>query len=189
MIVLLPVGFMSIIAVSAAMTVEIYGFSIEQYGLIFALAGISILLGSAVNRWLVTRFDQLQLIGLGAALVFVAGAQLGVIAWLDSAPFWWVWGSVCLFMFTVPILMSNATVLALDPLPRIAGVASSIIGTIQNLHAAAGALVGAAIYDGTVRNAVLLMGIAGVVIGGIFVMRPLIAPGDLVHHPDELARD
>ena len=189
MIVLLPVGFMSIIAVSAAMTVEIYGYSIEQYGLIFALAGISILIGSAANRWLVTRFDQLQLIGLGALLVFMSGVQLGIIAWLDAAPFWWVWGAVCLFMFAIPILMSNATVLALDPLPRIAGVASSIIGTIQNVHAAIGALVGAAIYDGTVRNAVLLMASVGIVVAVLFVMRPLIAPGDLVHHPDELARD
>lgn len=189
MIVLLPVGFMSIIAVSAAMTVEIYGFSIEQYGLIFALAGISILIGSAANRWLVMRFDQLQLIGLGAALVFAAGALLGAIVWLGAAPFWWVWGSVCLFMFAIPIQMSNATVLALDPLPRIAGVASSIIGTIQNLMAAAGALVGAAIYDGTVGNSVLLMAGVGLVIGCLFVARPLIAPGDLVHHPDELARD
>ena len=41
--------------------------------------------------------------------------------------------------------------LALDPLPRIAGVASSIIGTLQNVVGAAGALVGAVIYDGTVR--------------------------------------
>lgn len=189
MIVLLPVGFMSIIAVSAAMTVEIYGYSIEQYGLIFACAGISILVGSAANRWLVLRFDQLQLIGFGALLVFAAGAQLGLIAWLGTAPFWWVWGSVCLFMFAIPILMSNATVLALDPLPRIAGVASSIIGTIQNVLGAFGALAGAAMYDGTVRNAVLLMAVVGVVVACLFVLRPLIAPGDLVHHPDELARD
>ena len=189
MIVLLPVGFMSIIAVSAAMTVEIYGFSIEQYGLIFALAGISILIGSAANRWLVMRFDQLQLIGVGAALVFGAGAQLATIAWLEAAPFWWVWGAVCLFMFAIPILMSNATVIALDPLPSIAGVASSIIGTLQNVMAATGALVGATIYDGTVRNSVLLMAGVGLVVGCLFLMRPLIAPGDLVHHPDELARD
>ena len=189
MIVLLPIDFMSIIAVSAAMTVEIYGFSIEQYGLIFALAGISILIGSAANRWLVMRFDQLQLIGVGAALVFGAGAQLATIAWLEAAPFWWVWGAVCLFMFAIPILMSNATVIALDPLPSIAGVASSIIGTLQNVMAATGALVGATIYDGTVRNSVLLMAGVGLVVGCLFLMRPLIAPGDLVHHPDELARD
>ena len=189
MIVIPPAGFMSIIAVSAALTVEIYGFTLKQYGLIFACAGISILIGSAVNRWLVTRYDQLQLIALGAGLVFAASGQLAIIAWLDAAPFLWVWSCVCLFMFTIAILMSNSTVVALDPLPRIAGVASSIIGTIQNIVGALGALLGAAIYDGTVRNAVLIMAVAGIVVGCIFVLRPLIAPGDLVHHPDELARD
>jgi len=189
MIVLPPAGFLSVIAVSAALTVEIYGYTIQQYGLIFACAGISILIGSACNRWLVTRFDQLQLIGLAVGLIFLASAQLAIIAYLDAAPFWWVWSCVCLFMFTIAILMSNSTVVALDPLPRIAGVASSIIGTLQNLVGAAGALIGAAIYDGTVRNAVLIMATAGLAVTLVFLLRPLIAPGDLVHHPDELARD
>ena len=189
MIVLPPAGFMSIIAVSAALTVQIYGFSIEAYGLIFACAGLSILMGSAINRWLVNRFDQLQLIGLGAALIFAASAQLAIIAWLDTAPFWWLWFCVCLFMFTIAILMSNSMVVALDPLPRIAGVASSIIGTLQNLIGAGGALLAAVIYDGTVRNAVIIMASIGLLVTCVFLLRPLIAPGDLVHHPQELARD
>ena len=189
MIVVLPAGFMSIIAVSAAMTVEIYGFTIRQYGFIFACAGISIMIGAAANRWLVERFDQLQLIGLGAAIACLASSQLAVIAWFDAGPFWWLWSCVCLYMFTVPILMANAMVVALDPLPRIAGVASSIIGTIQNAIGAGGALVAASIYDGSVRNAVLLIAAAGLTVAVLFLLRPLIAPGDLVHHPEELARD
>jgi DHA1 family bicyclomycin/chloramphenicol resistance-like MFS transporter len=189
LIVMPPAGFMSVIAVSAALTVEIYGYSIEAYGLIFACAGISILIGSALNRWLVTRFDQLQLIGLGIILMFLASAQLMVIAWLDAAPFAWLWFCVCQFMFTIAILLSNAMVVALDPLPRIAGVASSIIGTLQNAFAAGGALLAAVIYDGTVRNAVIIMATVGLLVTGVFLLRPLIAPGDLVHHPDELARD
>lgn len=189
LIVIPPAGFMSIIAVSAALTVEIYGFSLEAYGLIFACAGLSILVGSTINRWLVMRFDQLQLIALGAGLIFAASAQLMIIAWLDTAPFWWVWSCVCLFMFTIAILMSNSMVVALDPLPRIAGVASSIIGTLQNLFGAAGALLGAVIYDGSVRNSVVIMATVGTVVTGVFLLRPFIAPGDLVHHPDELARD
>jgi DHA1 family bicyclomycin/chloramphenicol resistance-like MFS transporter len=189
LIVMPPAGFMSVIAVSAALTVEIYGYSIEAYGLIFACAGISILIGSALNRWLVTRFDQLQLIGLGIILMFLASAQLMVIAWLDAAPFAWLWFCVCQFMFTIAILLSNAMVVALDPLPRIAGVASSIIGTLQNAFAAGGALLAAVIYDGTVRNAVIIMATVGLLVTGVFLLRPLIAPGDLVHDPDELARD
>jgi DHA1 family bicyclomycin/chloramphenicol resistance-like MFS transporter len=189
LLVLPPAGFLSVIAVSAALTVEIYGFSITHYGFIFACAGISILLGSMLNRWLVMRFDSMQLIKLGIALMFAASAQLAVIAWLNAAPFWWVWSNVCLFMFTIAILLANATVLALDPLPSIAGVASSIIGTTSNICGASGALLGALIYDGTVRNAVILMASVGLLTTLIFLMRPAICPQGIVHHPDELARD
>ena len=112
-----------------------------------------------------------------------------LIAWLGSAPFWWVWSAVCLFMFTIAILMANSTVLALDPLPRIAGVASSILGTAQNIVGACGALLAAIIYDGSVRNSVVIMGSVSATVVVIFLLKPLIAPGPVVHHPDELARD
>lgn len=189
LLVLPPAGYMSVIAISAALTVEIYDFTITQYGVIFACAGLSILAGSMVNRWLVTRFDVMQLIKLGVVLIFASSAQLAVIAWLDTAPFWWVWGCVCLYMFTIAILMPNATVLALDPLPKIAGVASSIIGTTQNVVGASGAILAALIYDGTVRNAVIIMATTGTITTVLFLLRPIIAPEVQLHHRDELARD
>lgn len=189
LIVLPPAGYMSIIATSAALAVEIYGYSIQEYGLIFAFAGLSILAGSALNRILVTRFEQMSLIGFGVALLGIAGAQLLLIAWLDSAPFYWLWTCVCLYMFTIPIVAANATVIALDPLPSIAGVASSIIGTLQNLVGAAGALLGALIYNSTVHNSVIIMGAISIAVVIIFLLRRWIAPGPLYHHPDELARD
>ena len=142
-----------------------------------------------INRVLVMHYEALQLIGLGIGFILASGVQLALIAWLDSAPFWWVWSAVCLFMFTVPIVMANAIVVALDPLPKIAGVASSIIGTLQNLAGASGGLLAAVIYDGSVRNTIVIM--AGVALTNtlIFLLRPLIAPGPFVHHPEELARD
>jgi hypothetical protein len=33
------------------------------------------------------------------------------------------------------------------------------------------------------------MATIGLAVTGVFLLRPFIAPGDLVHHPDELARD
>ena len=91
-------------------------------------------------------------------------------------------------MLTVAIVMPNATVIALDPLPKIAGVASSIIGTLQNIIGASGALLAAAIYNGTVQNAVIIMAVVGLLVVLVFLARPLICPV-IVHHPDELARD
>jgi len=189
LIVIPPAGFMSMIALSAALAVEIYGFSIAQFGLIFAGAGVSILIGATINRFLVSRYDGVKIIGVGVTLMAIACVQLLYIAWLNAAPFAWVWGCMCLYMFTIAIIAPNAIVMALDPLPRIAGVASSIIGTLQNVVGASGALVGAMIYDGTVRSTIIIMGVAGVLTAGVFLLRPLIVPGPLVHHPDELARD
>jgi len=188
LIVVPPAGFMSIIALAAALVVEIYGFSITQFGLIFATLGISILIGAAVNRLLVARFDGMQIIAIGVTLYGISGAALLVMAWLDTAPFILLWPSIALFMFTVAIVMPNATVIALDPLPKIAGVASSIIGTLQNVIGATGALVGAAIYDGSLRNSVIIMGCVGTLVVLIYLAKPLICP-KIVHHPDELARD
>jgi DHA1 family bicyclomycin/chloramphenicol resistance-like MFS transporter len=189
LIILPPAGFMSMIALAASLVVTIYGFSIAQFGFIFACAGISILLGAALNRILVSYFDTLHLIGIGIALMGISAAQLLLIAALNQAPFAWLWGSVCLFMFTIALTMPNATVIALDPLPRIAGVASSIIGTLQNVSGAAGAIIGAMIYDGTVRNSVMMMGVAGAFTVLVFLLRPLLVPGGVVRHPDELARE
>jgi MFS transporter, DHA1 family, multidrug resistance protein len=175
LLVLLPAaGFMSLITASPALVVEIYGFPVQAFGFIFALAGLTILIGSIVNRRLLLRFDTLQMIGAGTSLIGIAAIQMLAIAWLDSAPFWLVWGNVCLYMFGVSLLMANATALALDPVPRIAGVAASILGTIQNLAGAGGSLLGGFLYDGSVRNAVMTMGVFGVATATAFLGRNLI---------------
>ncbi len=136
-----------------------------------------------------SRLDAVRLIGLGAALMGIAGLQLLGIAWLDDAPFPWLWGCACLYMFAVAVILPNAIVVALDPMPKIAGVASSILGTSQTLLGATGAIIGALLYNGSIRNSVLLIGIAGTATLSIFLLRPVIAPGPLVHHPGALARD
>ena len=189
LIIVPPAGFMSMIALAASLVVEIYGYSITQFGLIFATAGGSILLGAAVNRILVNRFESLQIIAIGIAMMGLGSLQLLYIAWTGQAPLSWVWSCVCMFMFSIALTMPNATVIALDPLPTIAGVASSIIGTLQNILGASGALLGAAIYNGSVRNSVIIMGLAGITTAAIFLARPLLCPRGLVQHPQELARD
>lgn len=188
MIVAAPAGFMSVITTSATLVTETFGFSLRAFGLIFALLGLSILLGSSLNRVLVSRFEPLQMLGLCALLATLTAIQLGYMAWVDSAAFWWLWSNICVFMFTAGILLPNATVLALDPLPKIAGVASSIIGTLNNVAGASGAIAGALLYDGSIRNSVLLMAVVSALITFVYLLRPLMCPA-IVRHPDELARD
>lgn len=187
--VLPPWGFLSIITVSAALIVDTYGVALQVFGLIFACAGLSILVGAAANRMLVARFDMMHILAIAVVLFGITGVQFIAMAWLDKAPLLWLWGNLCVFFFAVAILMPNASVIALDPMPRIAGVASSIIGTTQNCVGASSAVIAALIYDGSVRNSIVILASSGALIVIVFLLRPLIAPGPLYHHPDELARD
>jgi DHA1 family bicyclomycin/chloramphenicol resistance-like MFS transporter len=175
LLVLLPAaGFMSLITASPALVIEIYEFPVQLFGVIFATAGLSILVGSTLNRRLLLRFGSMQMIGGGTSIIGIAAAQMLVIAWLGDAPFAWLWANVCLYMFGVAFVLANATGLALDPVPKIAGVAASLIGTIQNLAASGGAIVSGMLYDGTVRNVVVLMGVFGVATAVTFLGRNLI---------------
>jgi hypothetical protein len=50
-------------------------------------------------------------------------------------------------------------------------------------------MLGASIYDGSVRKAVIVIACAGLVVATVYLLRPLICGGPIVHHPEELARD
>ncbi len=178
LVVLPAMGFMSVITGSSALIVEIYGYSVKQFGFIFALAGLAILLGSVLNRRLLLRFNGIQMAGVGAALIGLSALQLLFVAWRGDASFWWVWGNVCLYMCGVSFLMANATAIALDPVPQIAGAAASIIGVTQNLFAASGAMLSGAIYDGTMPTVVVLMGVFGAATLLAFLLRGVILRGE-----------
>ncbi len=173
LLILPAAGFIAVITASSAIVIEIYGFPVQAFGFIFAIWGFSILVASIISRHLVVAHGVLRMVGLGAILIGVASLQLLIIAWLGQANFWLFWGNVCLYGFGVGFLMPNATALALDPVPQIAGVAASIIGTVQSLSSTAGALISSALYDGTIRNVSIMLGVAGVATTATFLLRPL----------------
>ncbi len=184
-----PIGFMSVITVSAALMVDSFGLSVRNYALVFACAGLSIMVGSLINRRLVERHSLPTLIGIGAAVLCFASLNMLAIAILDQPSLAWYWGSLCLYLLAVGILMPNATVVALDPLPKVAGVASSIIGSIQNLTAAGGAMLGAWLYDGSMRNASITIALAGSLTFLIWLARPLISPTPICEHAQTVLED
>jgi len=81
-------------------------------------------------------------------------------------------------MCATGLLISNATALALDPVPQIAGVASSIMGTIQSGSGAVAAIVSSALYTGTIANVALVVGLSGISALLVFTLRPLILGAD-----------
>ena len=161
LVMLAAFGFISMITTSAALIIDIFGVPAQYFGYIFAISGIGILAGSTLNRRLLHRYNIIQMTGVGAAIAGIAGAQLLTIMWLGEASLWWIWGNACLFMFGTGFLLPNATALALDPVPQIAGTASSLITAMQNLAGSLGSFVAALIYDGSIARIVVILGMSG----------------------------
>ena len=184
LLILPAAGFIAMITASSAIVIEIYGYPVQAFGFIFAIWGFAILAASLLSRHLVVTHGLIRMIGLGATLIGIASFQLLIVAWIGQANFWLFWGNVCLFGFGVGILMPNATALALDPVPQIAGVASSIIGTIQSLSSTTGAMISSALYDGTIRNVSIILGVTGLATAVMFLSRPLFFTLEEVVRPD-----
>ena len=74
-------------------------------------------------------------------------------------------------MFSVGIILPNSTALALDPVPKIAGVGASIVGFLQTLSAAFGSVLSGIIYDGSAGRIVIILGVFGVATAIAFLLR------------------
>ena len=169
LLVMLPaIGFISIITTSAALIIDVFSVPTQYFGYIFAISGIGILTGSTLNSRLLNRFGILQMTGVGAAIIGMAAAQLLVIAWLGQASLWWIWGNASLFMVGTGFVLPNATALALDPVPKIAGTASSLVTALQNLAGSLGSFAAAIIYDGSITRIVIILGLSGVATAVLF---------------------
>ena len=169
LIVLSTIGYMSVITSSSLLIIEIYQIPVEWFGILFALTGLSVFIGSLINRRLLKRYKIIKIIGLGVILIGISSLSLLFIAKANQANFILLWGSVCLYMLGTGFLISNAMALALDPLPKIAGLAASIIGSLQNFGSSIGSIATGFIYNGSIRNVILLMGLCGLLTALIFI--------------------
>ena len=171
-------GVFAYIAGSSFVLQDVYGLSPRQFGLVFGVNGLGILVCGQLNRLLLrwTEPRRILLAGLGASAV----AGVGVLAAIAAdAPLGLVLAPLFVGVATIGFVMPNATALALTNHPHVAGSASALIGTTQFAIAAVVApLVGIA-----GRDTALPLGIALAVLGtaalvtGIVVPRPrVVAP-------------
>ena len=182
LLVMLPTaGFLSLIPNSSTLVIGVYDYSVRSFGFIFAGAGFSILAASSVNRRLLARMGVLQVMGVGIGFLALASLQLALIAWLNSAPFWWLWGSICMFFFSAGFILPNATAMALEPVPEIAGVASSLMGAAQNAASATTAIIASILFANDVRSSVSLMAILGLAAVALFLARNLFMGDQEIH--------
>ncbi len=156
LVVILTYGTLTIyLATSAAIFMDGFGLSPEQFGLVFAAVAVSSAAGSLLNSRLVC-FVPLARIMRDALILGVLATAVTLALTLYGVRGYWhlVVGFAAIFV-CFGFVSSNGMTLALAPHGHIAGSAAAALGFSHTLVPAAIASLVAAAYDGTAVPALI----------------------------------
>ncbi len=149
---------------------DIYGIT-ELFPLYFAILALSIGAASLTNANLVMKFgmrklSKIALITMTAlAILFVVPATITA----GQPPLWVFMGFMMLSFFCVGILFGNFNTLAMEPLGKLAGMGSAVVGSLTTyICMAIGITVGQS-YDTTILPLVYSFAVLGVISLGIML--------------------
>ena len=143
-----------IIQVSASLLMsEIYKIPTKYIGYIFGpTAGIMTLM-TLYNRKKVRTKSSFQLLQYGIICSFISAIGLLICSFsTSSVPFAILWAFFVLYIAGIGFIFSNTSSIALEPLSAIAGLASSLYGTIMILGASIATSVASSYYDKSITS-------------------------------------
>jgi DHA1 family bicyclomycin/chloramphenicol resistance-like MFS transporter len=155
-------GYAALLSSGAAVTAVRYGVSAEAFGPLFGVAALAYVGGASVARRTVPRRGPRRVLAFSGIVAGAAGAFLVALSFAEpELPV--LWSGVALFVAAFGMLGPSAMAVALEPAGRMAGFASSLLGTGTILSGAVGAVIAAALFDGTHRTLCWTMGGAGLI--------------------------
>ncbi|MCW3062707.1 MAG: drug resistance transporter, Bcr/CflA subfamily, partial [Capsulimonas sp.] len=157
-------GLFAYVAGSPFVLMEVFGIPKGQFGVYFAVTAIALLVGATLNKSLVRRsIPNASLLRLGVGIVVTSGVLLFFASWLHVGGVAGVIVPMMGYLFGIGIAGPHAMAAAMEPYPQMAGVTSSLIGSLQTAGGGlAGALVAAFYTHTTVSlGVVVLVAVAG----------------------------
>jgi DHA1 family bicyclomycin/chloramphenicol resistance-like MFS transporter len=134
----------------------------QQYGVLFAVGIVGIMLTNQLNSRWVARQGSDRLMGLGTGAAALAALWLAVDAWAD-------WGGLAglviplfLFVSATGFIVANSIVGALGEVPEFAGAMSALVGSLQYGTGILGSGLVAAFADGTPRPMAGVIAVFGI---------------------------
>lgn len=143
-------GLFAFLSDSSFVLIQVLGVPIEHFGLYFAVIVLGYMIGTQISARLVMRFGVDNILRIGTGIGMAAGIVLAGLGWAGIAHVASVIGPHFFFMVGTGMVMPNGMAGAVGPFPRMAGLASAVLGFVQMAIAA---LVGVAVghlHDGTV---------------------------------------
>jgi DHA1 family bicyclomycin/chloramphenicol resistance-like MFS transporter len=144
-------GQFAFIAGSSFALIGVLGVTPTVYGVCFGSVACGLMLGNFLSVHLTARAGIDRMIRLGTAIGAGAGTLMAALAWLGIASV----ATVIVPMFAVAaglgLVMPNAMAGAIGPFPRMAGLASAVLGFLQMTGSALYAIAVSHFDDGTLR--------------------------------------
>jgi MFS transporter, DHA1 family, multidrug resistance protein len=160
---------------SAFVFIDVFGVDPRIYGALFAVNAFAIAVGAFISGRLSTRgVPANQLILAGLLISFFATAALfsgAILGWLNAFS---IMPLLILTTFSMGLVTPNAVHGTMEPMPRIAGVASSAFGSIRMLGGAISSEFVAMWYHGTpvAMGETMALFAACSVFVGLFLIQP-----------------
>lgn len=123
-------GMFAFLTAGAFVYIDIFGVRPDQFGYLFGLNIVAMIIMTAINGRLVKKVGSHAMMRLGLGIQLIAG--LGLLAgWVLDLGLWGTVPFVVMFIGTISTIGSNSMGLLLSGYPNMAGTASSLAGTLR----------------------------------------------------------
>jgi DHA1 family bicyclomycin/chloramphenicol resistance-like MFS transporter len=153
-------GLFAYISTSPFVLIEVFGVRSDRFGFYFGLSAFALMTGAMLNARLVNRVAPAAIMRFGVGLILAGGTAMVACAGLRIGGIAGIIAPVLLYVLGMGMVTPHAITAAMEPVPHMAGFASSLIGCLQT---AGGSLVGyllGALYDRTALPLALGVGVS-----------------------------
>ena len=161
-------GLFSYISASPFVFIEVFGVRSDRYGYLFGLTAFALMTGAMANARLSGRVAPAAMLRLGSALIAVAGAAMLVCGSFGLGGIAGIIGPMLIYVLGMALVTPNAIAAAMEPVPHMAGFASSLIGCLQTLGGSVVGYVLGAIYDRTALPLALGVAVSATLVAIIY---------------------
>ena len=155
-------GQFAFISGSSFALIDMLGISPTTYGVCFAAVATGLMAGNFVSVKIGARVGIDAMLRAGTTIGAAAGMIMASLAWAGVASVASVIAPMFGFAFGLGFVLPNAAAGAIGPFPRMAGLASAVLGFVQLTGSALYAVAVSGFYDGTLRPMATAVATAGV---------------------------
>ncbi len=161
-------GMFAYISGSPFVLIDVFKVAEHNFGYFFALTALAVMLGASANRFLVKKTPPSVLLRRGVYLILVAAVLLVLLVSFDVGGLAGVIVPMMIYMFGLGLVQPNATSAAMAPHGRLAGLSSSLIGSLQTAGAALTGFCVGAFYNHTPLSLAVVVAIMAILTFLIF---------------------